>query len=83
MLDSLGNFLKGLAPFRGFFLTFISILGMFALAFFKGVDIMSSLPVVLGLYLGAKTGEKMSAHAAASRDPSCNTAEVISAISEK
>jgi uncharacterized membrane protein YfcA len=79
----MNELIKMFAPFRGFFLTFISVLGLFGLAFTKGVDINATLPVVLGLYLGAKTGEKMSAHAAASRDPSCSTAEVISQITEK
>jgi hypothetical protein len=75
--------LKELAPFRGWILTFISVTGLLGLAFFKGVDITMSLPAVLGLYLGAKTSEKASAHLAASRDPSCNTAEVIASVTEK
>jgi uncharacterized membrane protein YfcA len=83
VIAEIGHSLKLLAPFRGFFLTLISIVGLIALAFYKDIDITMALPAVLGLYLGAKTSEKASAHFAASRDPSCNTAEVIAAVTEK
>jgi len=83
MIQHIGIVLKSLAPFRGFFLTFISVIGLFVLAFEKGVDITVALPTILGIYLGAKTSEKASAHWAASRDPSTSTAEVIANVTEK
>ena len=83
MIDQLGVIAKGMAPFRGFLLTFITLTGLFALAFIKDVDIATTLPIVLGIYIGAKTGEKASAHMAASRDSSCDTAAVIAAVTEK
>lgn len=83
MIRNIGGILKGLAPYRGFFLTFTSIFGLFVLAFYKDVDINSSLPAILGLYLGTKASEKASAHWAASRDPNASTADVISSVTEK
>lgn len=82
-MNSIGANLKALAPYRGFFLTLISVVGLFALAFYKNVDVTSSLPTVLAIYLGAKTSEKASAHWAASKDPTASTAEVIASVTEK
>lgn len=70
----------GLKPTKqnfGFIATMTCIIGMFGLAYFKGVDIGSSLPVILATYLTARTVEKGSAYLSASRDPSCDTRGVI------
>lgn len=61
----------------GFLLTFISILGLFTLAFTKGVDIGATLPVILATYIGARAGEKSMAMMAASKDPNADTRQVI------
>ena len=70
----------GLAPNKqnfGFIATMTCIIGMFGLAYFKGVDIGSSLPVILATYLGARTVEKGTAYMAASKDPGCDTRGLI------
>jgi len=43
-------------------LTLISICGILALAFIKNVDIQILLPTILGIYVGGKTTQKVSAH---------------------
>lgn len=60
-----------------FVLTFISIIGLLTLAFYKGVDISMSLPAVLGIYVGARAGQKSLAIYAASKDENADTHAVI------
>jgi hypothetical protein len=70
----------GLAPTKqnfGFITTMTCILGMLALAWFKGVDINASLPVILGTYLGARAIEKGTAYTMASKDANCDTRGLI------
>ena len=55
----------------------LSIFIAAVLAFYKGTDISSVLPTLVGLYLGSKATSSVSAHIAASRDETCSTAQVI------
>ena len=57
--------------------TLIAIMGTMILAFYKDADVNSLLPTLVGLYLGQKTSTSISAHFAASKDPNCDTREVI------
>lgn len=61
----------------GFVLTFISIVGLFLLAFFKNVDINATLPVILATYVGARASEKIVSINAACKDANCDTRQVI------
>ena len=80
MVKSIKGWAFGLAPTKqnfGFIATMTCILGMFGLAYFKGIDIGSSLPVILATYLTARTVEKSSAYIAASKDVNCDTRGLI------
>lgn len=68
--------------YLSFLLTLISILGALGLAYFKGVDITSLLPTLLGIYIVSKTTEKSNMIWAASKDPQSNTQEVIKEMSK-
>ena len=57
--------------------TLISIVVATYLSFAKDADINTLLPTLVGLYLGHKASTSVSAHFAASRDPQCDTAQVI------
>ena len=75
----LGMF-KAMKPTKqnlSFVLTFISVVGLLNLAFFKGVDISMSLPAVLGIYIGARAGQKSLAIYAASKDETADTHAII------
>jgi ABC-type proline/glycine betaine transport system permease subunit len=63
--------------YLSFILTMICVLGLFALAWFKDVDILSTLPIVLGTYVGARTVEKTVAVRSAASDPNADTRAVI------
>ena len=63
-----------------FILTLISIVGLFALAFVKNIDVTSTIPVVLGVYVASKSTTKIMHSINASKDPRCNTANVISRL---
>lgn len=76
----MAKWVLGLAPNKqnfGFICTITSIFGMLLLAWFKGVDISASLPVILGTYLGARAMEKGTAYTMASKDPKCDTRALI------
>lgn len=60
-----------------FILTLLCLIGMFLLAWFKNVDIMATLPVVLGIFIGSKSIEKSAAVYSASKDNTCDTHAVI------
>lgn len=60
-----------------FILTMTSVLGFFTLAWFKGTDIGSVIPVVIGLYIGSRSLEKSVAVVSASRDGKADTRAVI------
>ena len=66
-----------------FVLTLISIVGLFALAFIKGVDITSTLPLILGVYVASKSTTNIMHSINASKDPRCNTAAVISKLNKQ
>lgn len=63
--------------YLSFMLTLVSILGLFALAWFKDVEITAVLPIVLASYIGARTIEKTVSISAASKDPNADTRQVI------
>lgn len=54
-----------------------SVLGLLALAWFKGTDISLMLPSILGLYWGGHTAQNISAGWALSKDPNADTAAGI------
>ncbi len=60
-----------------FLLTFISMIGLFALAWFKGTDIETMLPTILGMYILGRAGSKISYVWAASKDPNADTVSAI------
>jgi heme O synthase-like polyprenyltransferase len=66
-----------------FILVLISIIGLFALAWFKGVDIMTALPIILGMYVGSRSATSISHVIQASKDPNCDTASAIAKVEEK
>jgi hypothetical protein len=75
--------LSFLVPSRrtySFFLTLLSLVILFVLAWFKGVDVVTTIPRVLGVYLGTRTADKGVAIMGASRDPNADTAAVINAL---
>jgi len=63
-----------------FVLTFLGMTGAMLLAVSKDADVNTLLPTLLGLFLGQKAGTSMSAHWAASKDGSADTAQVIREI---
>ena len=60
-----------------FFVTVMTILLVAGLAYFKDVDATSTLPALVGLFLGQTATRAVSSHFAASRDPQCDTAKII------
>jgi hypothetical protein len=68
--------------YLSFLLTLISILGALGLAYFKGVDVSSLLPTLLGIYVVSKSTEKSAMAWAASSDPKADTGEVIKEMSK-
>jgi uncharacterized membrane protein YadS len=60
-----------------FVLTFIALLGVLALAWFKDVDVQMLLPSILGIYIVGRTTHKVSAVWAASKDPNADTHKAI------
>jgi uncharacterized membrane protein YfcA len=65
---------------RSFILTILCIVGAFTLAFLRpGTEtaVLTTLPVILGAYIGAKATEKVMSVKEAAKDPECDTAEVI------
>jgi hypothetical protein len=60
-----------------FVLTFISVVGCLALAWFKNVNIETMLPSILAIYVIGKTTLKASNVWAASRDPNADTLQAI------
>jgi len=69
--------------YLSFWMHFTCVVGFFSLAWFIGVDISAVIPVILGIYAGSKTAQKISGHVSASRDVNCNSAEVIKALDAK
>jgi heme O synthase-like polyprenyltransferase len=67
----------------GFILTFISVMGLLLLAWFKDVDIEMSLPTVLAIYLGGRTAAAMSHVWAASKDEKADTVATIKELEKR
>jgi hypothetical protein len=75
--------LSFLVPSRrtySFFLTLLSLIILFILAWFKDVDVVATIPMVLGVYLGTRTADKGVAIMGASKDPNADTISVINAL---
>jgi hypothetical protein len=66
-----------------FILTFISIVGILLLAWFKNVNIEVMLPSILATYILGRTTHSVSNVWAASKDPNANTLEAISIADRK
>ena len=66
-----------LAKNGAFSLTLISIGVIAHLAYSKGYDLSSTLPTVLGLFLGQTTSRAISSHWAASKDPNSDSSQII------
>jgi hypothetical protein len=66
-----------------FLLTFISVVGIFVLAWFKGIDIQVLLPSVLTIYIVGRTTTNVSTAWAASRDPQADTIKACEMIDKK
>lgn len=76
----ISKFLEWASRNGAFSLTFYALTASLILAFGKNADATTLLPTLLGLYLGQHGATKISAHFAASKDPSCDTAKVISTL---
>lgn len=72
--------LAAVRNYLSFFLTLLCIVGVFGLAYFKGTDVTTVLPLLLGIYVGGRTTQKAVEIASASRDPNCDTIEAIKTI---
>jgi|LauGreDrversion4_2_1035121.scaffolds.fasta_scaffold1330144_2 hypothetical protein len=68
---------QGIANYLSFIITLTCVLGIFVLAYTRGLNIEGLLPTIVGLYLGARTIDKTNVAWAASRDPNADTAQVI------
>jgi hypothetical protein len=66
-----------------FVLSLIALLGVLALAWYKGVNLDILLPSILGIYIVGKSVQKMSGHWAASKDPNANTTEIIEKLEDR
>jgi hypothetical protein len=66
-----------------FILTFISVIGIFVLAWFKNIDIQMLLPSVLGIYIIGRTTTNVSTAWAASKDPQADTLKACEMIDKK
>jgi hypothetical protein len=65
---------------RSFLLTTLTIVGALTLAFIRpGTEtaVLTTLPVLLAAYVGAKATEKVMSVKEAAKDPECDTADVI------
>lgn len=60
-----------------FLLTFISVIGVFVLAWFRNINIEIMLPSILGMYILGRTTSNVSNVWAASKDPNADTLEAI------
>lgn len=65
---------------RSFILCLVSVIGALGLAYYRpGTEatVLTTLPILLGTYIGARSAEKILSVKAASADANCDTAEVI------
>lgn len=75
--------LAGLKTYLAFLLHVSALVGLWALAFFKGMDTSTAMVGVLLSYMGGRTVAQASAHWAASRDETADTEKVINQVNEK
>ena len=83
MVEKIYKTFAGMSMYLSFILTTLSLIGFFALAFFKNVDVGMSIPTIIGIYITNRTAVKFSAHRAASADPEVNTTQVIESTDDK
>lgn len=69
--------MESLVNLRSFILVLLSVIGLFLLAFFKGVDISMSLPTLVSMYVLSKVAGRVSDGWASSKDPNADTNEAI------
>lgn len=60
-----------------FFLTFLCIIGFFILASWKNIDVGTTIPTVLGLYLAARATSKTTAMISASKDSKADLRQIV------
>jgi hypothetical protein len=68
---------------RTFYLTAFSLLGVLGLAFLhpdQSAHVITTLPILLGVYTASRTSRAISAHWAASKDPNADTESVINQV---
>jgi hypothetical protein len=66
-----------------FWLTFISLIGTFALAFFKDVDVGLLVPAILGIYATHSFGKAASAHLNARADADADVEKVVEMTNDR
>ena len=66
-----------------FILTFISVVGVLVLAWYKNIDIQVLLPSVLAIYIAGRASTNISTTWAASKDPAADTVKVCEMIDKK
>lgn len=66
-----------------FILTLISLIGVFALAWSKDLDIQMLLPSVLAIYVLGRTATSVSSVWAVSRDPAADTMKAVEMMDKK
>jgi hypothetical protein len=82
-MTSIIQTLAGLKTYLAFILHSSALVGLFVLAFFKGMDTSTAMIGVLVSYMGGRTIAQASAHWAASKDDQADTATIINNVNEK
>lgn len=82
MVAKLINTLSGLKTYLGFVLHLIAIVVLFIMSY-NDVDTSSAIVGVVISYAGSQAAKQISAHTNASKDPQCNTEQVIKAIDQQ
>jgi hypothetical protein len=77
------EFMIGTKNVLGFILTLLCILITGYVAIFQKPDLVSELPFILGVYLGARTLERGSHVWASTKDEGVNTQEVIKELNKE
>ena len=76
MVAGIISTLSGLKTCLGFVLHLIAIIALYAISL-KGADTSNAIVGVVLSYAGSQAAKQISAHTSASKDPQCDTAQVI------